>query len=213
MAQRDYYDILGVPRDADKKTLKDAYHRLAMKWHPDRNKAPDAEDRFKEIAKAYAVLSDPKKRARYDASGEEGVAHSGVELRRDARPGVGDADMDTLIVGVETHDHESAFRLGTHGVGHEVAQRLAKLDAVAGEGAGRDLGADLVLDTLAGIAAAELEGLFDPVAGLNGLEIEALGAGEGEQGRDDRVALIDCGDDRPGPAALDRVLVSALLEQ
>ena len=43
-----------------------------MKWH--RNKAPDAEDRFKEIAKAYAVLSDPKKRARYDASGEEGVA-------------------------------------------------------------------------------------------------------------------------------------------
>ena len=75
MAQRDYYDILGVPRDADKKTLKDAYHRLAMKWHPDRNKAPDAEDRFKEIAKAYAVLSDPKKRARYDASGEEGVAH------------------------------------------------------------------------------------------------------------------------------------------
>jgi molecular chaperone DnaJ len=75
MAQRDYYDILGIPRDADKKTLKDAYHRLAMKWHPDRNKAPDAEDRFKEVAKAYAVLSDPKKRARYDATGEEGVAH------------------------------------------------------------------------------------------------------------------------------------------
>lgn len=73
--ERDYYEVLGVPRDADAKTIKDAYHRLAMKWHPDRNKAPDAEERFKEIAKAYAVLSDPKKRAQYDARGFEGVAH------------------------------------------------------------------------------------------------------------------------------------------
>lgn len=75
MAERDYYEILGVPRDASRKTIKDAYHRLAMKWHPDRNTAPDAEDRFKEIATAYAVLSDPRKRARYDATGTEGVAH------------------------------------------------------------------------------------------------------------------------------------------
>jgi molecular chaperone DnaJ len=77
--QRDYYDLLGVPRDADAKTIKDAYHRLAMKWHPDRNPAADAEQRFKEIATAYAVLSDPKKRARYDARGFEGVAHFSPE--------------------------------------------------------------------------------------------------------------------------------------
>ncbi len=73
--QRDYYDVLGVPRDADQKTIKDAYHRLAMKWHPDRNKSEGAEERFKEIAKAYAVLHDPSKRARYDARGHAGVAH------------------------------------------------------------------------------------------------------------------------------------------
>src|SRR5919106_1550123 len=74
-AERDYYEVLGVPRDADLKTIKDAYHRLAMKWHPDRNKSPDAEAKFKKIAKAYAVLSKPDKRARYDAQGFEGVAH------------------------------------------------------------------------------------------------------------------------------------------
>jgi molecular chaperone DnaJ len=70
---KDYYELLGVPRDADTKKIKDAYHRLAMKYHPDRNPAPDAGEKFKEISKAYAILSDPKKRANYDAGGFEGV--------------------------------------------------------------------------------------------------------------------------------------------
>jgi len=73
--ERDYYEVLDVPRDADGQTIKKAYHKLAMKWHPDRNKSPEAEERFKEIATAYAILKDPKKRARYDAQGMEGVAH------------------------------------------------------------------------------------------------------------------------------------------
>ena len=73
--ERDYYEVLGISRDADAKAVKQAYHRLAMKWHPDRNRSPEAEERFKEIAKAYAILSDPAKRARYDAAGFEGVAH------------------------------------------------------------------------------------------------------------------------------------------
>ncbi len=73
--EQDYYEILGVPRDADSKAIKKAYHKLAMRWHPDRNKSPEAEERFKAIATAYAILSDPKKRARYDAEGMEGVAH------------------------------------------------------------------------------------------------------------------------------------------
>jgi molecular chaperone DnaJ len=77
--ERDYYEVLGIPRDADPKTIKDAYHRLAMKWHPDRNKSPEAESRFKEIAKAYAILSKPDKRAQYDAHGFEGVAHFSEE--------------------------------------------------------------------------------------------------------------------------------------
>ena len=66
--------MLGVARDADGKAIKDAFRKLALQYHPDRNKEPGAEERFKEIAAAYAVLSDPKKRAEYDAHGFAGVA-------------------------------------------------------------------------------------------------------------------------------------------
>jgi molecular chaperone DnaJ len=72
---QNYYETLGVPRDADEDTIKKAYHKLAMQWHPDRNKSPEAEAKFKQIATAYAILKDPKKRARYNAHGYEGVAH------------------------------------------------------------------------------------------------------------------------------------------
>jgi molecular chaperone DnaJ len=73
-AKRDYYEVLGVPRDADAAGIKDAFRRLAMQYHPDRNKEPGAEERFKEIAEAYAVLCDAKKRADYDAGGFAGVS-------------------------------------------------------------------------------------------------------------------------------------------
>lgn len=78
-AQRDYYEILGVPRDADERTIKEAFRRLALKYHPDRSGEPDAESRFKEVAEAYAVLSDPVKRATYDARGFSGLAGFSVE--------------------------------------------------------------------------------------------------------------------------------------
>lgn len=68
-ARRDYYEVLGVARDADAKAVKDAFRDLAKKWHPDRNKATEAEAKFKEIAEAYAVLSDPAKRRQYDMRG------------------------------------------------------------------------------------------------------------------------------------------------
>lgn len=72
--QRDYYEVLGVAKNADPKAIKDAFRELALKYHPDRNKEPGAEAQFKEIAEAYAILSDPKKRADYDARGFAGVA-------------------------------------------------------------------------------------------------------------------------------------------
>ncbi len=72
---KDYYAVLGIPRDADEATIKKAYHELAMKWHPDRNPSPEAGEKFKEIATAYAILKDPKKRSRYDSLGMESVAH------------------------------------------------------------------------------------------------------------------------------------------
>ena len=70
--KRDYYEVLGLDRDADEKALKNAFRRLARKYHPDRSDEPDAEDRFKEIQEAYAVLSDPGKRGQYDRFGHDG---------------------------------------------------------------------------------------------------------------------------------------------
>lgn len=78
-AQRDYYEVLGITRDADAKAIKEAFRTLAMKYHPDRNKSPDAEAKFKEIAEAYAILSDPQKRADYDSHGFAGVAGFSAE--------------------------------------------------------------------------------------------------------------------------------------
>ncbi len=74
MTQRDYYEILGVERNASNDDLKAAFRRLARQYHPDVNKAPDAEERFKEINEAYAVLSDPEQRRRYDRFGHAGVS-------------------------------------------------------------------------------------------------------------------------------------------
>ncbi len=71
-SKRDYYEILGLSRSASNAEIKDAYRKLALKYHPDRNKSPDAEDKFKEISEAYAVLSDPDKRRQYDVLGHVG---------------------------------------------------------------------------------------------------------------------------------------------
>ena len=73
MAQRDYYEVLGIQRTASPDELKSAFRNLARQYHPDVNKAADAEERFKEINEAYAVLSDPEKRAAYDRYGHAGV--------------------------------------------------------------------------------------------------------------------------------------------
>jgi molecular chaperone DnaJ len=73
---KDYYEILGVPRNATQEEIKAAFRRLARQYHPDVNKSPDAEEKFKEINEAYAVLSDAEKRARYDRYGD--VDTSGI---------------------------------------------------------------------------------------------------------------------------------------
>ena len=74
VAKRDYYEILSVSRDVDDAQLKSAYRKLALQFHPDRNPGDRAaEEKFKEAAEAYSVLSDPQKRAAYDRYGHQGV--------------------------------------------------------------------------------------------------------------------------------------------
>lgn len=75
--KRDYYEVLGVSKNASTDELKKAYRKLALEWHPDRNKNPQAHEKFKEINEAYAVLSDPQKKATYDQFGQSAFAPGG----------------------------------------------------------------------------------------------------------------------------------------
>ena len=92
MSKRDYYDILGVQRNATKDEIKSEYRKLALKYHPDRNKAPDAESRFKEISEAYAILSDDEKRAQYDQFG-----HAGIDGRYSTEDIFRGVDFDEIL--------------------------------------------------------------------------------------------------------------------
>ena len=79
MSKKDFYDVLGVAKDASDRDIKKAFRRMAMKYHPDRN--PDdnaAEDAFKEVNEAYEVLSDKQKKAAYDQYGHAGIDQNGM---------------------------------------------------------------------------------------------------------------------------------------
>jgi molecular chaperone DnaJ len=88
---RDYYEVLGVARDATETEIKKAFRRLARELHPDVNQEPDAEDRFKEAAEAYEVLSDAERRRTYDAYGHEGLRSGGYD------PGAGFGSIDDIF--------------------------------------------------------------------------------------------------------------------
>jgi molecular chaperone DnaJ len=94
MSKRDYYEVLGVPRDASEADLKKAYRRLAMKHHPDRNTddSEEAEVKFKEAKEAHEVLSDANKRAAYDQYG-----HAGVDPSMGGRPGAGAGGFEDIF--------------------------------------------------------------------------------------------------------------------
>ena len=100
VTKRDYYEILGVDRGADDATIKGAYRKLALKYHPDRN--PDnaeAEEKFKEAAEAYSVLSDSQKRAAYDRFGHQGLQGSAGGFDPNAFQDFGDIFGDIFNLG------------------------------------------------------------------------------------------------------------------
>ncbi|WP_047151390.1 molecular chaperone DnaJ [Aneurinibacillus tyrosinisolvens] len=90
MSKRDYYEVLGLSKDASESEIKKAHRKLSMKYHPDRNKEADAEAKFKEVQEAYEVLSDPQKKAGYDQFGHAGAQGGGFGGGGDFGGGFGD---------------------------------------------------------------------------------------------------------------------------
>ncbi|MFW6295942.1 MAG: DnaJ domain-containing protein, partial [Halothece sp.] len=140
----DYYQLLGVSRDASKEDIKRAYRRLARQYHPDVNKEEGAEERFKEINRAYEVLSEPETRARYDRFGEAGVssgaASGGASYQDFATDMGGFADIfETIFSG-----------FGGMGTGASTRQRTGPVR-------GDDLRLDLKIDFQEAVFGGEKE--------------------------------------------------------
>ena len=113
MAKRDYYEVLGVNRDASDEDIKKAYRKLAMKWHPDRN--PDnakAEEKFKEAKEAYEILSEASKRSAYDQYGHAGVDQAAAAAGAGGQAGFGDMFSDIFgeIFGGGRQGRSNVFR-------------------------------------------------------------------------------------------------------
>ena len=119
--KRDYYEVLGVKRTATEEEMKKAYRKLALQYHPDRNKSKDAEEKFKTISEAYAVLSDKNKRAQYDQFGAAGFhqRYSQEDIFRGfdlgdlfKDIGFGSGDLFTTIFGRGNKQYQTRTRGG-----------------------------------------------------------------------------------------------------
>lgn len=150
--QRDYYDVLGVPRTADDGEVKRAFRRLAQQWHPDVNTESGADERFKEVNEAYQVLSDPQRRQAYDMFGRAGVGGSGGEGAFGGFQGFGDL-FDAFFGGAAAgatgsrrqrqptgsdlrYDLRLTFDEAIHGTEKEIEfSALARCETCAGSGA------------------------------------------------------------------------------
>lgn len=159
----DLYEVLGVSKDASDDEIKKAFRRKARELHPDVNKAPDAEDRFKELNEAYDVLSDPKKRAQYDRFGTVGGAAGGSPY------GGGYVDFEDLFGGgFGMGDIFSSFFGGQGGGGASVRKE------------GRDMGVGLRLTLDEVAAGVKKEIVYDRLAPCPDCD----GSGLGEDGEE-----------------------------
>ncbi len=152
--QRDYYEILGVPRTASADDIKKSYRKLALKYHPDRNPGVrEAEEKFKEAAEAYAILSDPEKRAQYDQFGHSlgGSGFSGFHGFEDAFRGFGDIFGDLFDDFFGTRSRGGAQR----GADLEVAVEITLEEAAKGKEIPLDVPRHETCNVCEGVGAAK----------------------------------------------------------
>src|SRR3989338_10203552 len=134
--KRDYYEVLGVLRTATADEIKKSYRKLALKYHPDRNKGnKEAEDRFKEAAEAYAILSDPQKRSQYDQFGHSlgGGGFQGFEGFEGAFQGFGDIFGDLFEDFFGTSSRRRGTRGGVRGADLEYSVEVSLEEAARGK--------------------------------------------------------------------------------
>lgn len=141
MKYKDYYDTLGVKRDADAEAIKKAYRKLAHKYHPDVSKDPQGEDKFKEVAEAYETLKDPEKRAAYD---QLGSYQPGQDFRPppdwarqfgDSKSSFEDIDLEDLLAGLAAGRHRAgpgAGQIRMPGQDYEVTAHISLEEAFRG---------------------------------------------------------------------------------
>jgi molecular chaperone DnaJ len=134
--KKDYYEVLGIERTAPAESIKKAYRKLALQYHPDRNKGnPDAESRFKEAAEAYAVLSDPQKRSQYDQFGHSlgGAGFQGFQGYEDAFRGFGDIFGDVFEDFFGGGAGQGGSRVGIRGSDLEYPLTISLEEAASGK--------------------------------------------------------------------------------
>lgn len=142
MSKRDYYDVLTVSRNASKEEIKNAYRKLALQYHPDRNKSPGSEEKFKEISEAYAVLSDDEKRKRYDTYGHVGAE----EVFRGSEANFDEIFRDMGFSGVKDIFEQIFGGRGTGGFGGMSGSDPFGFGFSFGRGGGRRKGQDIIYD-------------------------------------------------------------------
>ena len=140
MIKRDYYEVLGLNRNADEAEIKKAYRKLALDFHPDRNPSADAEEKFKEASEAYEVLSDGSRRQIYDAYGHQGLQGAGFH---------GFTDMDDIFGAMGSIFEEFFGPMAGFGFGGRRAAERAR--------AGADLRFDLTISFMEAAKGAEKE--------------------------------------------------------
>ena len=162
MIKRDYYEVLGVGREVSEEEIKKAYRKLALKYHPDRNSEPEAEELFKEASEAYEVLCDPNRRQIYDAYGHSGLQGSGFH---------GFTDVNDIFSSMGDIFEEFFGGMGGFGMGSHGGRRRGR--------PGRDLRHDITVSFMDAAKGAEREVSITKQATCDGCSGSGMAPGTG----------------------------------